>query len=240
VGRARGRTPSSTGFGRAAIRLTGDRRIVNDLAVSRPAVGEQADGKEAERERASEVLLRIAHGSEERVSVDEILARLDDRSFGFVLLLLGLLACMPQPPGGTIVVGAVMMLIAVQLAVGLHAPWVPGALRRRSLLRSTFRRGIERIAPTLKRAESVCKPRATWLTTGLFERLSALLIVVCGLVIALPIPVIGNVLPGIAVVIMAISLIERDGYMIVAGVTAGLAALALIAGLIGGTALVVL
>lgn len=213
---------------------------MNDVAVGRKAVREHAERQETDRERASDVLLQIGRGSEERVSVDEVLARLDDRSFGFVLLLLGLLACMPQPPGGTIVVGAVMMLIALQLAVGLHVPWVPGALRRRSLLRSTFRGGVEKIAPTLKRIERVCRPRAAWLTTGLFERLAALLIVVLGLVIALPIPVIGNVLPGIAVVIMAVSLIERDGYMVVAGTVAGLAALALIAGLIGGTALAVL
>lgn len=195
---------------------------------------------DVERTRASDVLLRIADSAEERVSVDEILFRLDDRSFGFVLLLLGLLACMPQPPGGTIIVGAVLMLVALQLVAGLRAPWIPGVLRRRSLRRTTFRSGVETVVPALKRVERACKPRASWMASGLFERFTALLIFVCGLVIALPIPVIGNVLPGIAVVIIAMSLIERDGYMIIAGVTAGLAALVVIGSLVGGTAIAML
>lgn len=212
---------------------------MNDLVVYPATAGRNAGRDDAERERASDVLLRIGRGRGERVSVDEILSHLDDRSFGFVLLLLGLLSCMPQPPGATIVIGTVMMLVALQLIIGRHVPWIPRGVRRRSLLRSTFRSGIDKVAPTLKRIERLCKPRASSLTRGLCERLAAVLIVVCGLTIALPIPVIGNVLPGIAVVIIALSLIERDGYMFAAGVAAGLAALTLIAGLVGGAALAV-
>lgn len=213
---------------------------MNDFAIYPTTAGDSTTPDNTGRERASDVLLRIGGEAGERVSVDEILSHLDDRSFGFVLLLLGLLSCMPQPPGATIVIGAVMMLVALQLVFGRHVPWIPNRLRRRSLLRSTFRSGIEKVAPTLKRIERLCKPRASSLTRGLFERLAAMLIVVCGLVIALPIPVIGNVLPGIAVVIIALSLIERDGYMFATGLVAGLSALALIAALVGGAALAVI
>lgn len=198
------------------------------------------DAEEEVRPRASEVLAKIAASGGERVSIGEILTHLDDRSFGFVLLLLGLLSCLPQPPGGTIVVGTVMMLIAGQLIVGRHEPWLPSGLRQRSVLRTTFRAGLKRISPTLKRIERVCRPRASWLTAGLFERLAGALIIIFGLAIALPIPIVGNVLPGIAVVIMALALIERDGYMLVGGMTIGLAALALIVALFGGVALALL
>ncbi|NJO67528.1 MAG: exopolysaccharide biosynthesis protein [Rhodospirillales bacterium] len=80
--------------------------ITEDIAFS------AADAEpDPPRSRVSDLLMEIASAEGERVTVDEILSRLDDRSFGFVLLLLGLLCCLPQPPFGTIVVGAVLVLV---------------------------------------------------------------------------------------------------------------------------------
>lgn len=202
---------------------------------ARPA--EDARAATAARPRASDVLLAIAAEPNERLSFGELLSRLGDRTFGFVLLVLGIICVLPQPPGGTTVFGTVLVLIALQLLIGLGQPWVPGFVRRRSMARATFRLGIDKVAPTLRRIERVCRPRVSWLTIGLFERLAGFAIVVFAIIIALPIPVIGNVLPGIAVCVIAIGLIERDGLALLAGVAFGIAALALIAGLIGGAAL---
>lgn len=215
-----------------------DISLVSRYTTPLPAANaSQADAAAADRPRASDVLLAIANQPGERLSFGELLGSLGDRTFGFVLLVLGIICVLPQPPGGTTVFGIALTLIALQLLIGLGQPWVPGFVKRRSMARATFRIGIEKVAPTLRRIERICRPRVSWLTTGLFERLAGFTIVVFAIIIALPIPVIGNVLPGIAVAVIAIGLIERDGLALLAGVAFGLAALALIAGLLGGAAL---
>ncbi|MFO1154077.1 MAG: exopolysaccharide biosynthesis protein [Rhodospirillales bacterium] len=183
------------------------------------------------RPRASDLLLQIANGPDERLGFGELLDGLGDRTFGLVLLVLAIINVMPQPPGGSTVFGLLLALIALQLLIGLAQPWVPAFVRRRSISRAMFRSGIEKVVPTLRRIERLCKPRVSWLTTGLFERLAGLAIFVFAVVIAAPIPVIGNVLPGIAVAIVAVGLIERDGLALLIGVGSGIGALALIAGL---------
>jgi hypothetical protein len=211
--------------------------IMPDHVAEAPAPTTRPQSDAADRPRASDVLLAIAGESAERLSFGELLTALGDRTFGFVLLILAIICCLPQPPGGTTIFGAVLLLIALQLLIGLSQPWVPGFVRRRSMARASFRTGIEKVAPTLRRIERVCQPRVSWLTRGLFERLAGLAVAVFAVIIAMPIPVIGNVLPGIAVAIIAIGLIERDGVALLAGVGFGIVALAIIAGLVGGAAL---
>lgn len=188
------------------------------------------------RLRVSEMLTAIAEAPDERLTLGEVLGALGDRTFGFVLLVLAVICVLPQPPFGTTVFGTVLTLIALQLLIGLSEPWVPGFIRRRSMARATFRLGIGKVVPTLRRIERVCRPRFSWLTTGLFERLAGFTIAVFAFIIALPIPVVGNVLPGIAVAVIAIGLIEQDGLALLAGVAFGLAALALIVAVVGGAA----
>ena len=189
-----------------------------------------------DRPRASDLLVAIANAPGDRLALAELLDGLGDRTFGFVLLVLAIINVMPQPPGGSTVFGLVLALIALQLLIGLGQPWVPGFVRRRSVARATFRAGIEKVVTPLRRVERLCKPRVSWLTIGLFERLAGFAIVVFAVIIALPIPVIGNIPPGIAVAIIAIGLIERDGLALLAGVGIGIAALGLIAGLFGAAA----
>jgi hypothetical protein len=143
----------------------------------------------------------------------------------------------PLFPGGSAVLGAVMMLVAAQLMIGRHRLWLPGGLRRRSVERSGFARVVARVAPALRRVESLCRPRLSWLTNGAFERLIGLIVLIMAFVITLPIPVIGNIPPGIAVAVLSISLIERDGWAAIAGAALACVALVVNAALVAGVAI---
>jgi hypothetical protein len=175
----------------------------------------------ADRRRASQVLLAIALDASPRLSLEELLQQLGDRGFGLVLLILGLINCMPLPPGASTVFGATMMLVAAQLMFGRHRLWIPGFVRRRSLSRDLFRKAAERAAPVLQRIERLCRPRYGWLASGVSERLIGLVVLVLAFVITLPIPIIGNIPPGFSVAILAIALIERDGLAVLAGAACG-------------------
>lgn len=204
--------------------------IPGDLPVS-------AEKEDAAATRASEVLASVAAGAESRLTLDELLHRLGDRAFGIVLLILALLNCMPLPPGASAVFGATMMLVAAQLMVGRHRLWLPPLLRRRSMERRAFARVVAKVGPLLRRVEALCRPRLSWLASGTFERLIGVLVLIMAFVITLPIPVIGNIPPGIAVVVLSISLIERDGLATLAGFVLSCVAFAINATIVGGVAL---
>lgn len=182
---------------------------------------------------ASQVLRALAADPEPRLSLEELTRRLGDRTFGIVFLILALINCMPLPPGVSMVTGVAMMLAALQLALGRHRLWLPAPLRRRSVARSSFRTATERALPWLERLERMCRPRYSWLTSGVSERLLGVVVLVLGVVIMLPIPVIGNIPPGIAVTILAISLLERDGLAALAGMAVGIVAFAINFGVVG-------
>ncbi len=185
---------------------------------------------------ASQVLRALAADADPRLSLEELTRRLDDRSFGIVFLVLALINCMPLPPGVSTVTGVMMMLTAVQLVLGRHRLWLPGFAARRTIPRAGFRAAVQRALPLLRRFERMCRPRQSWLTRGLSERLLGGVILVLAFVITLPIPVVGNIPPGIAVAIIAVGLLERDGLAVLAGLAAGVIAFAINVGLVGAVA----
>jgi hypothetical protein len=181
------------------------------------------------RRRASDILLAIAYeDSSERISVGTLFTELGDRTFGMALVFLGLLNAVPMPPGFSAITGSVIMLVALQLIIGRHRLWLPGFFTRRSMLRADFRTGVERLAPVMRRVETLFRPRFAFLTEGVAERLIGVFVFGLAFVIFLPIPVVGNIPPAIAIIILAHSLIERDGLAMLAGLAAGTLAVVLI------------
>jgi hypothetical protein len=201
-------------------------------ATPSPAQPLPAAGPRERRRRASEILTQLAHQDTERLSFGDVLDSLGERSFGVLLLILALVNCIPMPPGGSTVFGGTMMLVGLQLLVGLREPWFPGFIRRRAIPRAAFRAGVDRVVPYLQRIERWTRPRASWLTTGIGERLAALFVVILSFVVSMPIPIVGNIPPSIAISIIAMGLIERDGLHYLGGVAAGIAAFAINAGVV--------
>ncbi len=200
---------------------------------------EPVAGLARRRERArhaSQVLRALAADAQPRLSFDELTRRLDDRSFGIVFLVMALINCMPLPPGVSTVTGVIMMLTAIQLMLGRHRLWLPGFVGRRTIPRSGFRAAVQRALPLLRRFERMCRPRYCWLTRGMSERLIGLAVLILAVVITLPIPVIGNIPPGVAVAIIAVSLLERDGLAVLAGLALGIVAFAINVSVVGAVA----
>ena len=115
-------------------------------------------------------------------------------------------------------------------------PWLPRLLRRRSLARDDFTRLVDRIAPRLHRVERMTRPRLLALTGPVGKRLIGLTGLVLALVVFLPVP-FGNAIPGLALVLMAVGLLGRDGLAVIAGAAIGLAGLAVVSGFVYGLAL---
>ena len=71
----------------------------------------------------------LRHASTETITLAWLMGRLGERSFGLVLLLLGLLATLP---GASVVAGILIAVPAFQMILGRHAPLFPRFLAIRS------------------------------------------------------------------------------------------------------------
>jgi hypothetical protein len=143
---------------------------------------------------------------------------LGDRSIGGLLLVLALPMALPIPaPGISVLFGVPMIVISAQLALGYRKAWLPARLARRSVPRSAFLTIVDRILPTLRRLERIVRPRAAWLA-GPWARVPVgIICLVLAVIITLPVP-LGHVVPGTAISVLALGLIERDGAAIALGI----------------------
>lgn len=168
-------------------------------------------------ERTSEVLRELAHGDGERVTFREVLTGLRHRAFGFTLLIFGLPACLPMPPGIPTVCGIAIVIIALNLIGARQRVWLPAAIADKSVARADLQRMIDRVAPYLERLEKICRPRFAIVTEPVGKILIGIVILALGLVMILPIPFVGNIPPGIAASVIAIGITERDGLIVLIG-----------------------
>jgi hypothetical protein len=134
-------------------------------------------------------------------------------------------------PGLSTLTGVPLTLVALQMIVGMRAPYLPRWLAQRSIARESFTRLIEATAPWLRRLERFMRPRWLGLTGLAGERTLGAFCFLLALVLVLPIP-FGNWLPSIAIALMALGLIEKDGALMSAGVVVGLLSLALLSGVL--------
>ena len=94
--------------------------------------------------RTSEVLARLADQPSDRLTVAEIVAVLRDRAFALLVVMLGLLNCLPMPPPIPLLCGLLLGLVAVQIVAGRESPWVPKAILVRSIARQDVARAVGR------------------------------------------------------------------------------------------------
>lgn len=171
--------------------------------------------------RTSEVLTRLAAGTDERLSVGLILAGLGDRSFSLLVVLLGLPNCIPMPPPIPLICAFLLIGVGVQMLLGLKAPWLPSYLLSRSVARTDFERASQKAMPWLRKLERFSRPRLEWFSNGAAELAVGLLLIALALGLIVAAPFIGQIPWGIAVCLVGLGLVERDGVLIIAGVIFG-------------------
>lgn len=183
------------------------------------------DGDGADRSRPLSAVLRdICDAPGDDVTLGEVTQQFGPRAFGALLFVLAIPNLLPLPPGSTTVLGAPIMLLAPQLAVGVRRPWLPRALDNKPIRKAWLRKAIDRVGPTLERIEKVSGPRLTWMFGAGGERLVGVACSALAFVLILPIP-LGNILPSITIGLFGLALVQRDGFLAIAATLLTLASL---------------
>lgn len=181
----------------------------------------------------SQLLRKLAEDTtRDRIAVGDLLQALGDRAIGALLFIFAFPNILPVPPGTSSVLGAPLVFLAAQLTFGMR-PWLPGFISRRSMARADFDAMIKRVVPWLERAEKLLRPRIRVLTLPPLEYAVGLICLLLATVLVLPIP-LGNMLPALSISLLALGLLERDGYAIVTGLVAAAVAAVLVSGVIWG------
>ncbi len=161
------------------------------------------------------LLRAFAQGDPSQVlTMDGLLAGLGHSAFGMFLFVSILPGFIPIPGFGGAVSGPLVILIGLQLLVGLGQPWLPRFIGSRGPRRATMIRFCDRITPWLSRLEHLVRPRLQRLTGHrIASAFTGLLLVLLGVLLALPIPFTNYLFAGL-LLLFALALLERDGALL--------------------------
>src|SRR5690554_8128838 len=91
------------------------------------------------RRKLSGLLLDIVQDeTRTRISVADLLAALQVRAFGALLLIFALPNVIPTPPGTSAILGLPLLFLTAQMMLG-QAPWLPRFIADRSMARGDLR-----------------------------------------------------------------------------------------------------
>jgi len=183
--------------------------------------------------RLSAILSRAAAGEcGERVSIDGLVAMMQDRAVPALMFVLAAPNMLPTPPGVSLVFGLPLLVLSVQLIFN-RTPSLPGFLGRRSVERATLERILRRIGPTIERVETKLLPRFEAFVTRSAQGVIGALCFFLTLMLFLPVP-LGSMLPSLAICLLTLGLFERDGLLVIAGGFVALAALLVVLAVLYG------
>jgi hypothetical protein len=164
-------------------------------------------------------LLRLGEGPPDvDVTIEELVASLDSRAFGFVVLLMALPNLTPGPsmPGFSTIFGVPACIVAAQMVLGRSQLWLPHWLGKRAVSRRRVAKVIGHAIPMVRRIEKVLKPRLPLLTQSIIGRWTGIGCLAAGVMLALPIPVF-SMAPAFALILLSLGLLARDGAMLLLG-----------------------
>ncbi|WP_228156793.1 exopolysaccharide biosynthesis protein [Fuscovulum blasticum] len=180
--------------------------------------------------RLSEILSTLAEDeSRDRVAIADMLETMRARAFGALLLIFAFPNILPSPPGLAGILGLPLIFLSTQMMLGI-SPWLPQVIARRSMPRSTFAGMVTRLTPWLERAERLLKARLQMLAWPVSQRLIGGVCLILSIALALPIP-FANMAPSVAICLIGLGVLERDGVWIMIGLAAATGALIYVAGL---------
>lgn len=146
---------------------------------------------------------------------------LQDRAFALLIVLLALPNCLPMPPPIPLICGLLLALVAVQIIVGRQTPWLPNALLNRSIASADVERAVARALPAFRRLERFSRPRMTFLDTPITMRLMGVVLLVMALGLLFAPPFVGQIPMGLAICLVGLGLVERDGIVVLSGLVIG-------------------
>jgi hypothetical protein len=159
----------------------------------------------------------LLHATEDRITLGWRMGSLGDRSFGIVLLQLGLLASLPV---ASAIVGIMIALLACQMILARRGPVFPRFIAGRTFQKRRLASMLNWAVPVLRYLERFIRPR--WQTPfEMTKRVVGGAIPLVGTLLFAPVP-LSNVPPALVIILLAFAYLEEDGVLLCIALAASL------------------
>ncbi|OUW17248.1 MAG: ABC transporter permease [Opitutales bacterium TMED158] len=160
------------------------------------------------RSRTSDVFRLLAKQlTGETVTLRSLMERLGDRTFGALLVLVAAFNIIPFV---SLISGMLVAALGFQMFLGKKRAWLPGKVLDWPLPADRVRSALLLFEPRIRSIERWVRPRWHFTEAPVVDRMNGLAIAILGVIVALPIP-FANLAPALAIIVMGLGLLERDG-----------------------------
>jgi hypothetical protein len=162
----------------------------------------------------------IANIQGETITLRDLLAVIGEQGLLLFCIILTLPFLLPVSiPGVSTVFGLVIILLGISLVLN-RLPWLPARLMNKPISNEHLIPTLEKGVQMFQRVEHWMRPRLRWVTTGAFaNRMNGLALTAGGVLLIFPLSFIpfSNTLPAVAILLLALGMLQRDGYFIIGG-----------------------
>jgi hypothetical protein len=193
---------------------------------------EQLQPGTKERTPSSRVLEDLLHQAPpECFTLGWLISNLQQRSFGIVVLILGLLATTPI---GSTVPGLMLAAVALQMIVGRRELVFPQFITARSLPTRYLFRVAEHGIPVMQYLEKAVHPRwpIAFEATKRFVGVAVLLLTAALLLTPVP---LSNIAPAIVIALISLAYLEEDGLLLCFALLAAVVLISIASAAVWGT-----
>ncbi len=171
--------------------------------------------RDDDRHDLARLLRRLADdGAANGLTIAEIRDRLDERAYGLLVLILAIPCLVPGLYGVPQVVGLAILILAVQLLCGREEPWLPRWFLNLQAKAAWLEGMADFTEKRLGWLERLSRPRLKAFSVGPGERFAAMFMILATVTIVLPMT---NTIPSVALSLLAVGLIQRDGLFVLGG-----------------------
>ncbi len=164
-------------------------------------------------ESVFETALNETDGDE--VSVGELMDRFGHRSVGPFFLVMGLITVVPPLggiPGLPAIVGLIILLFSVQMLFGMDHVWLPAKVEEMALSKDKIGTAHDKLSGVLGEIDRFVTHRLEWAAGGAARYAAAVLVSLMALaLIPLELVPFAVAIPGIAISLIGLGLMAKDG-----------------------------
>lgn len=189
------------------------------------------DGHPKEGSKLLKYVLELS--KKDAISVQEFTSLLGTRSIASIILIFSLPNALPiiGPPGLSTITGLPIVFLASQLMYGRKTIWLPKKLSEKKIPQKLLQKIIQIMLPMIQWFEKWMYNRWHFIFKYHGKQIVGFVMFIMSLILILPIPG-GNLLPGLAITILALAILQLDGLFVTFGIIFSLTSLYLMSNLI--------
>lgn len=144
-------------------------------------------------------------------SLKEILGRINQKSFGFLLVILSLPSALPVPaPGYSTPFAIAIFFIALGIIKNKNHPTLPKKILNKEIKTKKNSKMINGMVKFISFFEKFLKPRYSKSYHSVtFKRVLGLVVLLCGISMMIPIP-LTNTIPAMGIFLIGLGMLEED------------------------------